>query len=139
MSMYWLDGRLRRTRLFGSYMQFSVRSYNLKEGQERTGNVGVRAPNEHSLYFGKFRGQFMHRDLAVPPSRCDYTLRQQGDPDARGDTAQNRFDRTEFQGLCNEYSSLAQQIVQPYSIRATNAEDDGFQIGYRGKIFDAAN
>ena len=58
----------------------------------------------------------MHRDLAVPPSCCNDTLGQQGDPDARGHTAQNRIDRTEFQGLCNEYSSLAQQIVQPYSI-----------------------
>src|SRR5882757_3860539 len=136
MSIYWLDGRLQRTRLFGGYMQFSVRPYNLKEGQERTGDVGVRAPNEHSLYFGKFRGQFMHRDLAVPPSRCDDTLGQQCDPDARGHTAQNRFDRTEFQGLRNEYSSPVQDIVQPCSIRATNTKDDGFQFGYRGKIFN---
>src|SRR6266853_3870452 len=108
--------RLRRTGLFGGYMQFSVRSYNLKEGRERTGHVGVRAPNEHSLHFSKLGGQFMHRDLAVPPSRGNDTLWQQGDSDTRGHTAQNRFDRTEFQRLCNEYSSLVQQIVQPYSI-----------------------
>src|ERR1700730_19437420 len=57
----------RRRRLFGGHVQFSVRSYNLKEGRERTGHVGVRAPDEHGLYFGKFGGQFMHRDLAVPP------------------------------------------------------------------------
>src|SRR5882762_11517449 len=139
MSMYWLDGRLRRTRLFGSYIQFSVRSYNLKEGQERTGNVGVRAPNEHRLHFGKFGRQFMHRDPAIPPRCGNYTLGQQGDPDARGHTAQNRFDRTEFQGLCSEYSSPVQEIVQPCSIRATNTKDDGFQFGYRGKIFNAAN
>src|SRR5882672_6808067 len=93
-------------RLFGGYMQFVFRSYNLKEGRERTGNVGVRAPNEHSLHFGKLGLQFMHRDLAVPPRRSDYTLGQQCDPDARGHTAQNRFDRTEFQRLSNEYSSL---------------------------------
>jgi len=34
-------------------------------GRERTGHVGVRAPNEHSLHFSKLGGQFMHRDLAV--------------------------------------------------------------------------
>ena len=109
--------RLRRTRLFGGYMQFSVRpQYNLKEGRERTGHVGVRASNEHRLHFGKLGLQLMHRDVAVPPSRGDYTLGEQGDPDALGHTAQNRCDRTEFQGLCNEYSSLVQQIVQPLSI-----------------------
>src|SRR5258707_15540082 len=97
-------------------MQFSIRWYNLKEGREGTGQVGVRAPNEHSRPFSKLGGQFMHGDLAVPPSRGNDTLWQQGDSDARGHTAQNRIDRTEFQGLCNEYSSLAQQIVQPYSI-----------------------
>jgi hypothetical protein len=97
-------------------MQFSGRSYSLKEGQERTGHVSVRAPNEHSLHFSKFGVQFMRRDPAVPPRRGDYTLGQQGDPDARGHTAQNRFDRTEFQGLCNEYSALVQQIVQLFSI-----------------------
>src|ERR1700675_3005843 len=97
-------------------MQFIVRPYNLKEGRERAGHVGVRAPNEHSLHLSKLWGQLMHRDLAVPPSRGDDTLGQQCDPDARGHTAQNRIDRTEFQGLCNEYSSLAQQIVQPYWI-----------------------
>src|SRR5260221_12738978 len=101
---------------FGCYMQFSGRSYNLKEGRERTGHVAVRAPNEHTLQLGKLGVQFMHRDLAVPPSRGDDTLGQQGDPDARGHTAQNRFERTEFQRLCNEYSSLVQQVVQPHSI-----------------------
>src|SRR5258705_13316011 len=120
-------------------MQFSVRSHNPEEGQERAGHIGVRAPNEHSLHFGKLGVQFMHRDLAVSPSRGDYTLGQQGDPDAGGHTAQNRIDRAEFQRLCNEYASLAQQTVQLYSIRATNAEDDGFQISYRGKIFNTAN
>src|SRR5258706_306359 len=74
--------RLRRTGLFGGYMQFGVRSYNLKEGRERTGHVGVRAPNEHRLHFGKLGLQFMHRDLAVPRRRGDYTLGQQCDPDA---------------------------------------------------------
>ena len=63
-------------KLFGSYMQFSVRSYNLKEGRERAGHVGVRAPNEHCLYFGKLGVQFMHRDPAVPPSRGNYTFGQ---------------------------------------------------------------
>src|SRR5882762_5619160 len=108
--------RLRRTSLFGGYMQFRVRSYNLKEGRERTGHVSVRAPNEHSLHFGKLGVQFMHRDPAVLPSRGDYALGQQSDPDARGHTAQNRIDRTEFQRLRNQYSSLVQQIIQLYSI-----------------------
>src|SRR6266404_1645884 len=103
-------------KLFGGYMQFGFRSYKLKEGRERTGHVGVRAPNEHSLHFGKFGGQFVHRALAVPPSSGNYTLGQQCDPNACSHTAQNRFDRAEFQGLCGEYSSLVQQIVQPYSI-----------------------
>jgi hypothetical protein len=101
---------------FGGYTQFSVLSYNLKEDQERTRHIAVRAPNKHSLHFGKLGVQFMHRDLAVPPSRGGYTLGQQCDSDAGGHTAQNRFDRTEFQGLCNEYSSLVQQVVQPFSI-----------------------
>src|SRR5258706_9897806 len=132
--------RLRRTGLFGGYMQFSSRpQYNLKEGRERTGHVAVRAPNEHSLHFGKLGVQFMHRDLAVQPSRGDYTLGEQGDPDARGHTAQNRFERTEFQRLCNEYSSLVQQNVQPHSICATSTEDDRLQFGYPGKLFNASN
>jgi len=105
-----------RPRLFGGYVQFRVRSHDLKEGQERTRHIGVRPPNEHSLYFGKLGVQFMHRDLAVSPSRGDYTLGQQGDPDAGGHTAQNRIDRAEFQGLRNEYACLAQQTVQLYSI-----------------------
>src|SRR6267142_569800 len=107
--------RPRRTRLFCGYTQFGVRSYNLKEGRERTGHVGVRAPNEHSLHFGKLGVQFMHRNPAVLPSRGDYTLWQQGDPDTRGYTAENRIDRTEFQRLRNQYSSLIQQIIQLYS------------------------
>jgi hypothetical protein len=61
--------RLRWMGLFGGYMQFSVRSYNPEEGQERTGHVTIRAPNEHRLHFGKLRVQFVHRDLAVSPSR----------------------------------------------------------------------
>src|SRR6266446_5871522 len=63
-----------QTSLFRGYTQFSVRPCNPKEGQERAGHVGVRAPNEHSLHFGKLGGQFVHRDLAVPPSRRDYTF-----------------------------------------------------------------
>ena len=97
-------------------MQFRVWSHNLQESRESTRHVAVRAPNEHSLHFGKLRVQFMHRDLAVPPSCGDHTLGQQGDPDARGYAPQNRFDRRKFQGLCNEYSSLGQQVVQLYSI-----------------------
>src|SRR5258705_3395839 len=97
-------------------MQFSVWSHNLKEGRERTRHIAVSAPNEHRLHFGKLGVQFMHRDLAVSPSRGHDTLGQQGDPDARGHTAQNRIDRTEFQGLRHEYSSFAQQTVQLYSI-----------------------
>src|SRR5260370_35241826 len=97
-------------------MQFGVRSYKLKEGRERAGHVGIRTPNKHSFHLGKLGVQLMHRDLAAPPSRSDYTLGEQGDPDARGHTAQNRFDRTEFQGLCNGYSSLVQQILQSLPI-----------------------
>src|SRR5216684_7366746 len=78
-------------------MQFSIRSYNLKEGRERTGHVGVRAPNEHSLHFSKLGGQFMHRDLAVPPSRGNDTLWQQGDSDARGHTARSEEHTSELQ------------------------------------------
>src|SRR5580692_12072548 len=83
---------LLRTMLFGGYMQFGVRSYNPKERRERTGHVGIRPPNEHSLHFGKLGLQFMHCDLAVLPRRGDYTLGQQRNPDARGHTAQNRID-----------------------------------------------
>jgi len=94
-----------------------------------TRDISVRAPNEHSLNFCRFAVQFMHRNLAVPQSRSNYALWQQCNPDASGHTANDRIDRAEFQGLCNEYSSLFQQIVQLFPIGATNPEDDGFQVG----------
>jgi len=52
----------------------------------------------------------MHRNPAVLPSRGDYTLWQQGDPDTRGYTAENRIDRTEFQRLRNSIPALFNRL-----------------------------
>jgi len=86
---------------------FSIRSYNLKEGRERTGHVGVRAPNE-TVCTSANRGQFMHRDLGRPPSRGNDTLGNKVFRRPRP-TAQNRSIEP-IPGLCNEYSSLAHRL-----------------------------
>ena len=68
-------------------MQFGTWSYNLKEGRERTGHVGVRPTNEHSLHVSKLGLKLMHGNLTVSPSLDDYPLGQQCDPDPRGHAA----------------------------------------------------
>jgi hypothetical protein len=88
-------------------MQFRVPSHNRRKAQRRP-HVAVCAPNEYSLHFGP-GVQFMHRDLAVPPSCGDNNLGQKVDPDAAHALA-NRFDRSKFQGLATSIPALVNRL-----------------------------
>jgi len=73
----------------------------------------------------------MHRDLAVPPSRCDDTLGQKVIPTPAA--TQPRMLRSQrIPGAVNEYSSLLNRLSSLIRYEQPT-EDDGFQIGYRGR------